>query len=63
MVEKEKWIKSAIRRKGALTATLIRKGRMSKGSKRIPSKALNWAKKQPGRLGRQANLSLTMRKF
>jgi hypothetical protein len=54
----EKWIKGAIKHKGALRETLG-----IKENKKIPSKMLNKAAKTPGKLGQQARLAKTLRGF
>jgi len=54
----KKWIAKAIKRPGALHRAL----RVPKG-KKIPLARIRAAAKKGGRLGRQARLALTLRKF
>jgi hypothetical protein len=54
----KKWIKSAIAKPGALHEEMgIKKG------KKIPKVQLAKAAKKPGKLGKRANLALTLSKF
>ena len=54
----EKWIQSAIKKKGALRAELgVKKGQT------IPAKKLAAAAKKPGKLGQRARLAETLKKM
>lgn len=56
--KKKNWIKKAIKRPGALRASLgIKKG------KKIPAKKLNAAAKKGGKLGQRARLAKTLGKM
>jgi hypothetical protein len=53
-----KWIKSAIKKPGALRDSLgIKKG------KKIPAKTLAAAAKKPGKMGQRARLAKTLKGF
>ena len=55
---KKKWIKKAIKKKGALRKSLgIKKG------KKIPLKKLKKAAKAKGKKGQRARLAMTLRKM
>jgi len=54
----EKWIQSAIKKKGALRAQLG-----AKEGKPIPAKKLAAAAKKPGKLGQRARLAQTLKKM
>jgi hypothetical protein len=54
----EKWIKGAIKRKGALRSALG-----VKKDQKIPASKLNKAAKAGGKLGQRARLAKTLRKF
>ena len=53
----KKWIQGAVRHPGALHRALG----VAQGSK-IPLAKLQWAAKQPGKLGRQARFALNVRR-
>ena len=54
----EKWIKGAIKHKGALRESLgVAEG------KNIPAKKLEAAAKKPGKMGQRARLAKTLRGF
>jgi hypothetical protein len=57
-MKKKNWIAGAIKRKGALRRELG-----AARGKPIRREALESAAKQGGRIGKQANLALTLRKF
>ena len=58
MVDSKNWIKGAIKKPGALRASLgIKKG------KKIPAKTLNSAAKKPGKMGQRARLAKTLGKI
>lgn len=58
MVDSKNWIKGAIKKPGALRASLgIKKG------KKIPAKTLNAAAKKPGKMGQRARLAKTLGKM
>mgnify|MGYP003327837477 CR=1 FL=1 len=54
----EKWIQSAIKKKGALRAELG-----AKKGEPIPAKKLTAAAKKPGKLGQRARLAETLKKM
>lgn len=54
----EKWIQSAIKKKGALRSQLG-----AKEGKPIPAKKLAAAAKKPGKLGQRARLAQTLKKM
>jgi hypothetical protein len=52
------WIQKAVKKPGALRASLgIKKG------KKIPAKVLNTAAKKPGKMGQRARLAKTFKKM
>lgn len=54
----DKWIKKAIKKKGALRKSLnVKKG------KNIPMSKLKAASKKSGKLGKRARLAITLRKM
>ena len=58
MVDSKNWSKGAIKKPGALRASLgIKKG------KKIPAKTLNAAAKKPGKMGQRARLAKTLGKM
>jgi len=54
----EKWIQNAIKKPGALRASLG-----VKAGEKIPAKKLNAAAKQPGKMGQRARLAKTLKSF
>jgi len=54
----EKWIQNAIKKSGALRASLG-----VKAGEKIPAKKLNAAAKQPGKMGQRARLAKTLKSF
>lgn len=54
----EKWIQSAIKKKGAL-----RKSLGVKAGEKIPAKKLAAAAKKPGKMGQRARLATTLKKL
>ena len=56
--KKKDWIKGAIKKPGAL-----RKQLGVKQGEKIPAKKLDWAAKQPGKLGQRARLAKTLKKM
>ena len=62
MATKKKWIKSAIKKPGALRATAKRAGALKKDGT-IKKDWLAKQKKKPGKLGQRARLATTLSKM